>query len=315
VADGDSPPSTNQSDNGQAQVRLNSQAQKLSGITTTTLKAANHQAEFTAYGKAVNIQALLALRHRHLVALTERNSAKAKFKQAEQSINRQQDLYRGGISSKRLLQEQQAQWQTYQAQVDATAAQGLAVIDEALLLWGKTLTDWVLSSEPAQLDAFLSGRKKLLQITLPTNKHLPDTVTAIDIDASGNRSKARPAMLVSAAVATETSAQGETYYFQTDAPNIITGMNVVAWIPEQDTQMSGVIIPKTALLLYRDQVFVYLKTTEEAFIRRAINNYFATADGYFISGPLKPGEQVVSKGAQMLLSEELRGQIPDEDAN
>src|SRR5664280_480644 len=145
VADDEKPASEVQNNTGQPTIRLDTEAQKLSGIEILTLKPASHHAEFTAYGKAINIHPLLALRNRYLLALTERSSAKAKFKQAEQNINRQKDLYRNGVSSKRNLQEQQAQWQSYKAQADATDFQGKAIIDEAMLLWGKELTDWAMS--------------------------------------------------------------------------------------------------------------------------------------------------------------------------
>jgi hypothetical protein len=313
MADDENPSSEIQNDTGQSVIRLNTEAQKLSGIETIILEPASHYAEFTAYGKAISIQPLLALRSRYLLALTERSSAKAKYKQAEQNINRQQDLYRHGVSSKRNLQEQQAQWQSYKAQADATDFQGKAIIDEAQLLWGKELTSWELSSNSDKLGAFLSGRQRLLQITLPTNRHLPDTVKTIYIDGSGNRSKAHKAELISAATRTETVAQGESYYFQTSDKNIITGMNVTVWIPEANEQMTGVIIPKSALIWYMDQALVYLKTAEETFSRHTIEHFFASAGGYFIPDAIKPGEQVVTKGAQMLLSEELRGQIPSED--
>ena len=267
VADDEKHSSEVQNVTGQSVIRLDTETQKLSGIETITLKPVNYHAEFTAYGKAINIQPLVALRNRYLVALTERSSAKAKFKQAEQNLNRQQDLYRNGVSSKRNLQEQQAQWQSYKAQVDATDFQGKAIIDEALLNWGKELAEWALSSNSDKLGAFLSGRKTLLQITLPANKHLTDNIQTIYIDASGNRSKARKAELISVAAQTEAVAQGESYYFQTGDKNIITGMNVTAWIPEQNAKLTGVIIPKSALIWYMGQAFVYLKTAEETFSR------------------------------------------------
>jgi len=313
VAEDEKPSSEMQNNTGQSVIRLSVEAQKLSGIETITLKSANYRAEFTAYGKAVNIQPLLALHNRYLLARTERSSAQARFKQAEQNINRQQNLYRHGISSKRNLEEQQAQWQSYKAQVDAADFQSNAIINEALLLWGKELTDRAMSNGSEKLDAFLSGRQKLLQITLPTNKHLTDTIQTIYVEVSGNRDKAQKAELISIAAQTETAAQGESYYFQTGDKNIITGMNVTAWIPEQNLQMTGVIIPKSALIWYMDQALVYLKAAEETFSRRTIDHYSATANGYLIPDAIKPGEQIVTKGAQMLLSEEMRGQIPKED--
>lgn len=313
AADDEKHPSEVYNYNGQSVIKLDTETQALSGIETITLKPVHYQAEFTANGKAINIQPLLALRNRYLIALTENSSAKARFKQAQQNINRQQDLYRNGVSSKRSLQEQQAQWQSYKAQVDATDFQGKAIIDEALLLWGKELTDRAMSSDSNKLGVFLSGRKRLLHITLPANKHLADDIQTIYIDISGDRNKARKAELVSAAAQTETIAQGESYYFQTDDKNILTGMNVTAWIPERNVHLTGVMIPKSALIWHMGQAFVYLKTSQESFIRRMIDQYSATSEGYFIPATINPGEQIVTTGGQMLLSEELRGQIPGED--
>ena len=297
----------------QTQITLSADIQKTSAIETLTLKLVSQQTEFIAYGKVLNIQSLLALRHRYLLALTEQRTAQAKFKQSEQNINRQQDLYSSGVSSKRSLQEQQAQWQSNQAQVDATLYQSAAITDEALLLWGKELTDWVLSNKQSKLDAFLSGQQKLIQITLPSHQHLASNILSIDVEASGNRTKAHKAEFISAATHTESVAQGESYFFRSSDKNLLPGMAISAWIPQQSIAITGVIIPKSALIWYMDQALVYVKTTETTFSRRVLSQYSPTTDGYFITDTLSPNQQVVIAGAQMLLSEELRGQIPKED--
>jgi len=297
------------------QIFLSVDIQKSSAIETLTLKPVSYHAEFVAYGKVLNIQPLLALRHRYLQTLTDQRSARAKFKQSEQNINRQQDLYSSGVSSKRSLQEQQAQWQANQAQVDAVQYQGTAIIDEALLLWGKVLTDWALSNNQAKLDAFLSGRQKLIQITLPSHQYLASTIRSIDVEVSGNRSKAHKAEFISAATHTEFVAQGESYFFQSSDRKLLPGMAISAWIPEQSSEVTGVIIPKSALIWYMDQALVYIKTTETTFSRRVLSHYSPNADGYFVPDTLSANQQLVITGAQMLLSEELRGQIPKEDGD
>jgi len=222
-------------------------------------------------------------------------------------------LYREGATSKHSLQVQQAQWQTDKALLDASGVQGKAIIDEARLNWGKKLTEWALSADADQLSGFLSGKKTLLHITLPVNKQLASEIQSIEVEASGNRSAATKAELISAAPQTDASVQGESYFFQTDGRRIRTGMRVAAWIPEQGENQSGVVIPKSALIWYMDQAFVYIKTAKEQFSRRAIDHYSATAGGYFVGSGLSAGEQLVVTGGQMLLSEEFRRQIPDED--
>jgi hypothetical protein len=331
IADDDDKPVAKQSNAaGPGTISLSAQAQALSGLQTITLAPVSHHPEFTAYGKAVNIQPLIDLRHRYLVSLTERGGAAARFKQAEQNIKRQQDLYREGATSKRNLQVQQAQWQTDKALVDAGGVQSKAIADEARLNWGEQLAEWALSKDSEQLNAFLSGRKTLMQITLPANKQLAADTRNTYVEAAGNRSSATKAELISAAPQTDTTAQGESYFFQVDGRrdcsrqscgihtipgdnHIRPGMRVAAWIPEQGENQSGVVIPKSALVWYMDQAFVYIKTAEEQFSRRAIEQYSATSGGYFIGSGISEGEQLVVTGGQMLLSEEFRGQIPDED--
>jgi post-segregation antitoxin (ccd killing protein) len=163
------------------------------------------------------------------------------------------------------------------------------------------------------LSAFLSGRKALLQITLPVDKQLPNDIKMIEVEVSGNRSAAIKAELVSAALQTDAIAQGESYFFQADGSHIRPGMRIAAWVPEQGENQSGVVIPKSALVWHLDQAFVYVKIAEEHFSRRNIDQFLPLADGYFVSHGLNAGDQLVTTGGQMLLSEEFKGQIPNED--
>jgi hypothetical protein len=292
---------------------LSAKTQALSGLQTMKLKPIRHQAEFTAYGIVVNLQPLMELRRRYLLVLTEQRSAMAKFKQAEQNIKRQQDLYREGATSTRNLQIQQAQWQADKSLVDAGGLQGKAIVDEALFFWGKKLTDLALSTDSDRLNAFLTGQKTLLHITLPVNKQLTNSIQNIEVEAAGNRSAATKAELISAALHIDNATQGESYFFQTKGEHLRTGMRVAAWIPEQAENQSGVVIPKSALIWHLDQAFVYVQISPEHFHRRTIDLLSATTDGYFVSNGLDAGELLVITGAQMLLSEELKGQIPNED--
>ena len=302
-----------QNNTQQLTIKINNALQLSSGIETTTVEAYNQQTEFIAYGKAVNLHPLLALRTRYLQTVAESNRALAKFKHAEQTINRQQDLFKNGVSSKRNLQEHQAQWHIEKAQADASNFQAKAIVDEAILVWGQALTDWALNSKSDNLSDFISGQRKLLQITLPSNKHLAETIKTIVVDTTGNRNLAHKADYISATELTESITQGESYYFQSTDKKIKTGMNITAWIPENDKSDTGVIIPKSALIWNMDQAFVYIKTDEETFHRRIITQYTASNNGYFVANTIESGEKVVTKGAQMLLSEELRGQIPSVD--
>jgi hypothetical protein len=294
-------------------IHLDGNVQKLSGIQTVVLEPANYQTEFTAYGKALNIQPLISLQHRYQLALNESSSAKAKYLNSEQNITRQQNLYRHGVSSKRSLQGQQLQWKVDKALANAAQVQGITIVDELTLMWGKELTEWVLPDNANQLSNFLNGQQTLLKIVLPVNKHLANGIQTIVVEPSGDRSKADKATLIAVAPHIDNTIQGESYFFKSYDHAIKPGMRVAAWIPEQNNTLTGVIIPKSALIWHMDQSFVYIKTDPESFSRRKIDQYSLVPTGYFIINELKPGEQLVITGSQLLLSEELRVQIPQED--
>lgn len=298
---------------GQPTVVMGIETQSVSGLKTMVVASVKHNTEFEAIGKTISVQPLLALRERYLVAQAELNGAKARLKQTGQSLKRQQELFRNGITAKRSLQEQAAQGAGDQAIVDAGQVRLMAIASEARLMWGEKLAEWALSDKAGNLKEFLSGQQHLLQITLPANKQLTSRVDTIFIEPSGQRSKAQSAALISRSTQADNTMQGESYFFQVNGDGLSVGMKVSAWIPDPTLGQAGVIVPESALVWYMDQVYVYIKTAKDAFSRRPIKEFLLTPDGYFVKDGIKAGEEVVTTGGQLLLSEELRGQIPDED--
>jgi hypothetical protein len=296
----------------QSSLRVGSKTQVVCGLKVMRAEPFEHLTEFTAIGKVINIQPLLALRERYLVSLAELGSAKARQKQSGQSLKRQQALFRFGIAAKRSLQEQEALGYGDQALVDAGQVRVSTIVNEARLEWGNPLAEWLLAKQPKNLAAFLSGQQQLVQVTLPTGKQLGMGIDTIFIDSSGQRAKAYAATLISRSTQIDNSQQGESYFFRANGANLRAGMKVNAWIPEGESQKLGVIVPESALVWYMDQVYIYLKTGKDIFNRRLIKNFTPVGGGYFLQEGVQAGEEIVMIGAQTLLSEELRGQIPDD---
>lgn len=292
---------------------LDEKIQRRAGLQIAPLKPFQYTPEVSAYGNALALLPLLDLRNRYKSSQAQYESAQASLELAQQNIARTQHLQRSGIASKRTLQEQQSQLRMEKARTEALRLQIKTIYDEALLNWGQKLTDLFLPDDNSRLAPFLSGQKTLLLITLPPGQTLADGIESIVVSPSGDRSKAHPAEFISIAPQTDAMTQGESYFFATESTAIRTGMRLTAWLPRQQSPEAGVLIPASALIWHLGQAFVYLKTGEERFSRRRIADLVNTPEGYFVRGALAPGEELVTTGAQMLLSEEFRGQIPDED--
>jgi hypothetical protein len=294
-------------------VSLDIQKQKLAGLEIVKVRPSQYRPEFAAYGKAVSVQPLLALRSQYRVALSEQKSAGARLAQSGQSIRRTEELYRYGVAAKRVVQEQQSLWQTDQAQLEARRAQSEALREEARVQWGTELADWAFQSGKDRLSDFVSGKATLLLVTLPAGKALPQPNAAAFADPEGNRAGAEAATYISPAPQIDQAVQGVSYFFRVSGNRIRPGMTVSVWFPDGGSPEDGVTIPGSALIWSMDQPFVYVRTGPEAFSRRLIGNYRPSSEGYFVRDALKAGEDIVAVGGQTLLSQEFRTQIPDED--
>lgn len=312
-ADDESDKTKYQQASAHSAVVIDNKTQAASGLKTLVVTSVRQQAEYEVIGKVISIEPLMALRERYLVTKAELAGAEARLRQACQSLKRQQELFQNGVVAKRLMQDQEAQVLSDQAVVDVGRARLMKTANEARLLWGEKLSELALSEKANNLAGFFSGNEFLLQIILPTDKQLDSKIDTIVVEPNGNRSKAYPSALLSRSAQVDYAIPGESYFFKAKADNLRIGMKITAWIPEHSGTELGVTVPASALLWYMGQVYVYVKTGNDIFIRRMITSFTPVPEGYFISKGVHANEEIVTTGGQMLLSEELRNQIPDED--
>ena len=160
----------------------------------------------------------------------------------------------------------------------------------------------------------INQRRTLLKVTFPADGGVKNALKTIFVAPAGQREQAVAAQLISAAPQTDNFSQGQQYFYQIPTrAQIKAGMRLSAWIPTGQHPQTGVIIPESALCWHLGQAVVFVKIADLQFSHRLISNYHKVANGYFVSSGVKAGEEIVSTGAQMLLSQEFKGQIPSED--
>jgi multidrug efflux system membrane fusion protein len=83
---------------------------------------------------------------------------------------------------------------------------------------------------------------------------------------------------------------------------------VIAYLPTSSQTTQGVAIPANAIVWYGGQPWSYVQMAANRFGRYPVPEQFPMNGGFFAKRGFKPGERVVTSGAQLLLSEELRPQ-------
>ena len=297
----------------QSLVTLGEHAPSRAGIATVLLTPADYLPETIAYGAVIDITPLLEQRNRYFAASSERRIALAALQLSEKNLARLRSLYRAKAVARKKYLQQQNQWQTDQARVDA-ANYLLDNIQQTLLLhWGKTLTNHILDPDSALFRDLIGQQRHLAMITLPPEQLPLARQQNITVSPTGRRRLAMPAEYLAPSPQSSALTQGESYFILCDSPTLQTNMHITAWLTAQGPPLAGVIIPESAVVRHLGQTYVYLQIDNETFARRAIPRLMTIRRGYFVPSGISPGDKLVVAGAQMLLSEEFRSQIPDED--
>ncbi len=314
--DDDDIPSRMVSVDGQHAIQLDIDIQKQSGIKTRKLEAMEVREELDAFGRVFNINGLVELRSNLNKINGQKNIVLAELAAANKKLKRLQVLHKEAANiSTRQLQEVEAESITQQAKLKTLNSELTDVRTEAEQVWGPVLTAWVIDTDA--FEQLLSGNKVIVFVALRAIDTLPDKTEYVYIGRNGKRTLAQKAIYISPAIESDLMLQGETYYFLADASRdkYRAGMHVHVWVPQTSESISGVFVPESAVVWSSGKPWVYTRNSEELFIRHVINNPVELDEGIFVAEGLEVGDKVVTSGAQMLLAEEYRWSIPDEDDN
>lgn len=313
--DGDAPSASvaTEAERGDAPaLALSREQQQRAGIVTATLAASRRLPEQAASALVIDMQPLLDLRERGLTLQAEQEAARAEANASAQALERLSRLKRQDAASSRQWQEAGAQAAAGQSRKAAAESRWRALLAEARLQWGATLSKWLLEQSGVDLEGLANGQERLLLVTLPPEGFAGEPPARIHA-GRGERAQAREARLVSAAPRSDVLLQGETFFYALPAEGLRTAMRLDAWLPLSAGAETGVDAPREAVVWRAGQPWLYVQTGPERFERRAVAHYRDLGAIWFIASGVEPGATVVTRGAQLLLSEEFRRQIPGED--
>jgi hypothetical protein len=121
---------------------------------------------------------------------------------------------------------------------------------------------------------------------------------------------------IALAAPADLAARGQAVLFRVrrDDPLVRPGAPVTAYLLRPGPARRGVTVPRSAIVRAQGSAWVYEQLGEDAFTRREVVLDQPAESGWFVSS-LSPGARVVVAGAQTLLSEEFKSQIPIDDGD
>jgi hypothetical protein len=295
--------------NGETVVTLDVATRSQAQIAVGSLEAVSGRQEVTAPAVVLSAQDLVSLRNAALAAQTRIAKAQASLAVSRQEYERLRKLYQDNQNaSEKALQAAEGTFLSDQAEAQAAYQERELQAATAQQGWGNVVADWVRDGSPF-LQPIFNQSELLVQVTIP-----PDEASTaphkIALDPpSGKRLQAT---LVSAYPHVDPRVQGPSFLYDVPAhPGLAPGVNLVARIAVGPAAR-GVLVPESAVVWWQGRAWIYRQIGPNRYTRRAVSTETPLPNGYFVSKGFSPGDQVVLKGADWLLSEEFRYQAQPE---
>lgn len=295
-------------------VSLSPAVQNNSGISTAKVKALSYRDEIKSFGTVLPVDALIDAKTNLLNLKAELASARAGSKLHQVQYERLKALNADDKNvSDFAVQQALALTNSDNAVINSKSLEINNLQARIKLKWGESLAKLALSRQTTPLFRKLLTRKNaLVQISLPFSVSDPQAGDVIAITPL-NGTHTIKASYVSAATEVDKNGAGKTFYYSAPAQNLRTGMRVtVEANPTNSTMTDGIVIPSNAVVWYAGTPWAYFKQGKDQFIRQPISAETEVDEGWFNKG-VDANSEVVVTGAQLLLSEEFKYLIKNEN--
>ena len=266
--------------------------QERSGLHAEQLKITTQQPEIIRYGRTLAKTALLQFQSDYL-----HQQARLKKAYAQKKLAKTQH-------SRLKADAENTQWLA-----EKIALQTLK--SNAIEQWGQKIVHTLTTDQQSQ-GLLTAPSTTLIAVDTPLDdRHtMPATITYA---LNSNRRHTTTATLLDPVPATAFPYPGKRFFYHAQDSGLLPNQPLLAWIPLTQQPLTGAIIPDSAIIHHLDQHFIYLKTGDATFTRQQISLSHPVSGGILVVEKKIYQTPIVTRGAQMLFSEEFKGTIPEED--
>jgi len=299
---------------GHVVVTLSPESQKASGLRTVALDPARSEGAAEVYGAVVNLQPLYEQRGRYLTALAEARGLRAAVASSQAEYERTRRLFADERNvAERVVQAAEAQWRADLARLQAAEQSARSTIDSMRAAWGPAITAWATDPSGTSFDALASQKSVIVQIAFPHELQAAAGNAPLSVAPVSARTTRRPARFLSASPQTDAGLPGATFFYLVEGQGLRAGMRVAAELKLGGKSREGVAVPEAAVVWHGGKAWAYVKADDKTFVRKLVSTDNEIGDAWFNVDGFSSGDEVVVSGAQLLLSEELKFQIRNEN--
>jgi hypothetical protein len=306
VADAHLPAPRTAVEDGRTFVRLSAAERDRIGLVAEARPAVLHRQELTAYGSVLDVARVTELANSYAGAVAALQTAQARVEVSGSAARRARSLGAGVVAVAQ-IETAEGTLLTDRAAVTAAESQVRTLAATARQEWGSVLGKAIVERS-ALVTRLIERAEFLVQVTLPPGETLPQPPQAAfaEVPPQSERVALR---LVSAATRTDPRIQGQSFFYLVSGDSgHMPGTSTRAFLPAARA-VRGVLVPEDAVVHGEGSTWVYRGTGDGAFVRHPVRpDAPMSADAYVVTD-LPDGGEIVLRGGQALLSEEMKSRI------
>ena len=304
---------------GLTYVRLPLAVVKNSGITTQPLIISSEISDVFSYGEVVNLTDLF----------TKKNNLANQFRKKiklENKLEGELDILKKLISlnkdnkniSDNVILEKEGDIDILQNDLAIINNDISNIIINTEHKWGEFFGKHIALEKNTIAKKLFDNKYRLINITIPSAKLATEMPKTINVFLPHDSKNIYKANFISDAPSSNISLQGKSFFYVVENNDIKLGSKIKADITKINNQVKRkkLFIPSESVVWSSGKPWVFIKKDGDAniFLRKPLINPLETENGWIIlEDNLKNNELVVVDGAQLLLSEEFKYQIKNEN--
>jgi len=286
-----------------------------SGIEIQSISESKKQSINSSYGYVVNLKNLIDFKTNYLNINFEINKLNTQLKEENEHFKKLKFLNGDNKNiADSVVHEKEIEINNLRNNLNIQKSNKDNLLQTINQEWGSSFKELLTYPKKSLLKNIFNSETRLLKITIANNKTqklIPSELMVSSLNQPKNKYKAN---FISKSPIGNPDIQGVAYFYLTSNNSLMMGSKINAYIETgEDRHVKKFYVPKSAIVWNDGKPWVYAKTGNNSFLRRPLSKMKEVDDGWNVQFENISPKEIVTKGAQLLLSEEYKHLITNEN--
>ena len=288
---------------------------KNSGINVQPISESRKRSSYPSYGYVVNLKNLIDYKTNYLNLNFEINKLNTQLKEEIKHFKKLQTLNEDNKNiADSVVGEKEIEINNLRNNLNIQKSNINNLLQVIGQEWGQSFKDLLTNPKTSSLQNIFNSDSRLLKITIANSKIQKLPPSELILFSPLHPKNKYTANFISKAPFGSLDIQGSSYFYLSLSNDLMIGSKINSYIESaEDSQVKKFHIPKSAIIWNEGKPWIYVESSNNSFLRHPIFKLEEADFGWDVQFENIPPRAIVTKGAQLLLSEEYKHLITNEN--